>query len=180
MQTMARLPPTHCNGGMRALEPQRFDFEHSRLQRTFVALSHAATAILCLVMPLPPGCAPFAVLLVTALALRAWWRLPPAALIVRLDATLTVLQRNGVAVDAMLLNGGYVGARLVVIEWRETARQLRQTLVVTSDMLDAGAFRRLRVHLRYATSGDDQGSSASHERASMSAPLSALGCPPTR
>jgi hypothetical protein len=177
---MVRLPPSRCNGVMRALEPQRFDLEYSRLQRTFIVLSHAATAALIMSMPLPPGCAPFIALLAVALALREWQRLPPAALIVRLNATLTVLRCDGTKANGTLVNGGYVGERLVVIGWRETTHRRWQTLVITPDMLDADAFRRLRVHLRYATSDDDQEASASQACASMSEPLSALLCAPTR
>ncbi len=165
---------------MRAPEPQRFDLECSPVQRAFVALSHGATAILIAFVPLPPGCAPFAWLLVGALAWREWHRLPPAALIVRLDATLTLLWRNGTAVDAHRVNGGYLCSWLAIVEWREPGRRRRQALMVTPDMLDAESFRRLRVQLRYARSEDAQGSPRSQACASTSEPLSALGCAPIR
>ncbi|MBS0319899.1 MAG: hypothetical protein JSR18_05105 [Proteobacteria bacterium] len=165
---------------MRAPEPQRFDLECSRLQRAFVVLSHAATAVVIACVPLPPGCAPCAWLLLVALAWREWQRLPPAALVVRLDATLTLLWRNGTAVDAFLANGGYLCRWLAIIEWHESGRRRRQTLAITPDMLDAEAFRRLRVQLRYASSEDAHDSPLSHACASTSAPLSALGCAPIR
>jgi hypothetical protein len=165
---------------MREKLPLRIDLDVSRHQRVAIIASFAATAVLVLALPLPAGTGPFGALLIAALAIRALRRLHPAALIVRLDASLVLLWRNGTVTEAALCNGGYLGATLTTIVWKEQGRHRTHALLITRDMLAADAFRRLRVHLRYARSGVDQDEPASHAWASTSAALSALDCAPIR
>jgi hypothetical protein len=165
---------------MREKLPLRVELDVSRHQRVAIVTSFAATAVLVATLPLPAGAGPCGVLLIVTLAARALRRLPPAALIVRLDASLVLLWRNGSVTEAALCNGGYLGAMLTTIVFREQGRRRAQALLITGDMLPADAYRRLRVHLRYARSGDDQNEPASHAWASTSAALSALGCAPIR
>jgi hypothetical protein len=174
------MRPGALQSGMAEALPLHVEFEVSRLQRAFIVASHALTLALLALLPLPWGMAPSLALLVVAWGLRAWQRLPPAALVVRLDATLVLLWRNGVDVHAALCNGGYVGGWFTTIVWQEAGRRRRHALLVTPDMLDADAYRRLRVHLRYASSGSDQDEPDSQACASTSAPLSALDCPAIR
>ena len=165
---------------MREPLPLRIDLEVSRHQRTAIAVAHAATALLAVALPLPAGVGPCGALLITALAVQALRRLPPAALIVRLDASLVLLWRNGTATEAVLCTGGYLGATLTTVVWKEPGRRRSQALLITGDMLAADRFRRLRIHLRYARRGDDQDEPASHACASTSAALSALDWAPIR
>jgi hypothetical protein len=168
------------NRGMRDALPLRIDLDISRRQRAALVLGGLATAGMALAVPLPTGVLPFLLLWIGAVCARAWQHLPPAALVVRLDATLVLLWRNGTAVNATLCNGGYLGAALTTILWKEEGRRRRQTLLVTPDMLCADAFRQLRTHLRYASSGVDQDAPASQACASTSAALSVLDCAPIR
>lgn len=136
--------------------PLRVDLEVSRLQRGFIVVSHLLTVGVVTWTPLAAGASASLALLVLALGARAWQRLPPAALVLRLDATLVLLWRNGTTVDAVLCNGGYLGPWVTAIVWRQRGRWWRESLLITPDMLPADAFRRLRVHLNHATSGNDQ------------------------
>jgi hypothetical protein len=165
---------------MRDKLPLRIDLDVSRRQRGAIVASFATTAVLLLALPLPAGVGPCGVLLIVALAIRARRCLPPAALIIRLDASLVLLWRNGTVTEAVLCNGGYLGPALTTIVFKEHGRRRAQSLLITGDMLTADAFRRLRVHLRYARSGDDQAEPDSHAWASTSAALSPLDCPPIR
>jgi hypothetical protein len=119
-------------------------------------------------------------LLVAALAAKAWRVDTPDALIVRLDGTLALLARDGRSTEALLMNGGYLGPRLVSIAYRPLGCRRSRVVLVLPDMLAADDLRRLRVRLGYSRSDDDAGLPASHARASSSAPLSALRWRPMR
>ena len=160
--------------------PLRVDLVPSRLRRAFIAVSFAATACLMAALPLDAWLRGWTVLLIAALAAKAWRDDAPVALIVRLDGTLALLWRNGTSMEAALMNGGYLGPRLVSIVYRPVGRRRSGVVLVLPDMLPADDFRRLRVRLGYSRSDDEAGAPASQARASKSAPLSALRWRPTR
>lgn len=159
---------------MRDPPPLRVDLEPSRVRRAFIAAAYAATAVLACALPLALDLRLWIVVLVAALAARAWRERPPAALIVRLDGTLALLRDDGASIEATLVNGGYLGVRLTSIVYRPLGRRRTHVIAILPDMLTEDEYRRLRVRLNYASSDDDDGVPASHARASTSAPLSAL------
>jgi hypothetical protein len=55
----------------------------------------------------------------------------------------------------------YVGAWVTTIVWRPDGARWSRAILVLPDMLPAEDFRRLRVMLRYARSGDAQEAPAS-------------------
>ena len=165
---------------MREPPPLSIDLVPSRLRRAFIFAAYGAAMAVMLVMPLGAALRAWSVLLVMALAVQAWRREPPAALVVRLDGTLAIVERDGTAHEATLAAGGYVGVRMVTIVYRRTGRPRSEALAIFPDMLPADDMRRLRVRLAYSRSDDDAGVPASHARASTSWPLSALRWRPTR
>jgi hypothetical protein len=165
---------------MRDPPPLRVDLAPSRLRRAFIAASFGATACLCASLPLDGWLRGWTVLLVAALAARAWRADTPAALIVRLDGSLALLARDGTSTKAALMNGGYLGTRLVSIVYRPLGRRRCGVVTILPDMLPADDLRRLRVRLGYSRSDDDAGLPASQARASTSAPLSAFRWRPMR
>jgi hypothetical protein len=165
---------------MRDPPPLRVDLVPSRLRRAFIVASYGSTACLCAALPLDGWLRGWSVLLVAALAAKAWRIDTPAALIVRLDGTLALLARDGTSTEALLMNGGYLGPRLVSIVYRPLGRRRCRAVAVLPDMLAADDLRRLRVRLGYSRSDDDAGLPSSQARASTSAPLSALRWRPMR
>jgi hypothetical protein len=165
---------------MRDPTPLRVDLVRSRLRCAFIVAAYGAAACALMVLPLGLALRAWSVVLVAAWALRAWRLEPPAALLLRLDGTLALLDRDGGATDVLLVDGGYLGVRLVTIAFRRAGRHRCEALAIFPDMLDADDLRRLRVRLAYASSDVDAGAPASQARASISAPLSALRWRPTR
>ncbi|MEP7064134.1 MAG: protein YgfX [Betaproteobacteria bacterium] len=159
---------------MRDPAPLRIDLEPSSLRRLFIGVAYSLTAILVGALPLALDLRVWTILLVVALVARAWSERPPAALIVRLDGTLALLRDDGASIEAVLVNGGYLGTRFATLVYRPLGRRRSSVVTIFSDMLATEDFRRLRVRLNYASSDDDDGVPASHARASTSAPLSAL------
>ena len=159
---------------MRDPPPLRVDLVPSTSRRIFIGVAYAATAMLVALLPLSLALRASVILLVAGLAARALRVAIPCALIVRLDGTLALLERNGASVEASLVNGGYLAARFVSVVYRPLGCRRTRVVAILPDMLDAESFRRLRVRLRYARSDVDDGVPASQARASTSAPLSAL------
>jgi hypothetical protein len=177
---MALRETSASNGRMRDPPPLRIDLVPSRLRCAFIVVAYAAAACVVGLLPLGFALRAWAVLLVAALAVKAWREEPPAALVVRLDGSLALLDRLGTATEGTLVNGGYLGEHVVTIAWRRAGQRRREALAILPDMLGADELRQLRVRLAYASSDDEAGAPASHARASTSAPLSALGWRPTR
>jgi hypothetical protein len=167
---------------MRRLATRRFDFAPSRAARAFVLGSHVATLVLVMALPLDPLMIASLALLVLALGLRAWRTLDGAlaGIVVRSDATLTALARDGRAVEGVLGEGSVTQPRYAAVIWRANGERSRRVESVPWDRLGASAHRELRVMLRYATSGEDAGAPASHLRASISAALSFFAWPARR
>ena len=141
-----------------------------------------ATLALVAALPLDPLMIASLALLVVALGLRAWRSLDGAlaGIVVRSDATLTALARDGRAVQGVLAEGSVAQPRYAAVTWRADGERSRRVESVPWDRLDANAHRELRVMLRYATSGEDAGAPASHLRASISAALSCFAWPARR
>lgn len=168
--------------GMRRLATRRFDFADSRLSRRFVLAAYGATLALVGILPVSGLMGASLALLVVASGLRAWRALDRslAGMVLRSDATLTALQRDGRAVDGTLAPGSVARPGHAAIAWRALGERRLRVESVPWDRVGAAAHRELRAMLRYATSGDDAARPASQARASMSAALSALGWPARR
>lgn len=171
---MAGRQCLRCNGGMRDPPPLRVDLEPSSWRLAYIGVAYGATALLVALLPLALDLRSWVIVLIGALAARAWRQRPPAALIVRLDGTLALLRHDGASMEATLVNGGYLGARYTSIVYRPLAHRRTHVVAILPDMLPPDDYRRLRVRLNYASSDEDAGVPASQARASNKAPLSAL------
>ncbi|MCC6195912.1 MAG: hypothetical protein IT518_15745 [Burkholderiales bacterium] len=135
------------------------------------AIGVATLATLCLVLTLPlPAwlhgamCAlllAWAWIVFQVVALR---RGPYAVTEVRLAPDLVLVVRRG---DERLAAGHvrsstFVAAWLTCIVWRPDGARVSRAILIAPDMLPAGDFRRLRVMLRYARSGEMQEAPLSH------------------
>ena len=167
---------------MKRVASRRFDFARSRVARGFVLASHGATIVLLLALPLDALLAASAALLTAALGAREWRRLEQAlaGLVVRSDGSLVALGRDGRPCEGRLAQGSSALPALAAVSWRAPGEPRARVESVAADRLAPDAHRALRVMLRYSTSGDDAGERASHARASISTPLSALGWPARR
>jgi len=167
---------------MRRVASRRFDFAPSRIARRFIVVTHGATLALLVALPLEPLMAASLALLVVALGLRGWRAAEDAlaGVVLRSDATLTVLRPDGRAIDATLAPGSVALPHYAAVAWRVSGERGSRVESVPWDRLSAEAHRELRVLLRYATSGEDALSPASHARAWISAALSALAWPARR
>lgn len=152
-----------------------------------ITLAFGATATLAACLPLPWWLRALAVLAIAAWAVHACAlalrrsRRAVTVVILRADRTVTLLQRDGRAAHGRVESSSFVGARLATLVWREPGRWRRsRALPIVADMLDAEAFRQLRVLLRYGRSGEVADRPASQARASTSAALSSLGWPSSR
>jgi hypothetical protein len=152
-----RLPPSvHV-----ALAP-------SRIAGMGIGVLAAATVALALGIPLQPL---LQLLLVAAAVVWAGWSFRVDALRrgrfavteVRLAPDLVLVACMG---DSRLVAGHvrastYVGAWVTTIVWRPDGSRWSRAILVLPDMLPAEDFRRLRVMLRYARSGEVQDAPAS-------------------
>jgi hypothetical protein len=78
------------------------------------------------------------------------------------DLILIACMGDGLLVAGHVRASTYVGAWVTTIVWRPDGSRWSRTILVLPDMLPAEDFRRLRVMLRYARSGDVQDLPASH------------------
>jgi hypothetical protein len=135
----------------------------SRVAGTGIGLLGAASVALTICLPLHP-------LLQMALiaAIVAWtgWSFHVDALHrgrfavteVRLapDLILVACMGNGCLVAGHVRASTYVGTWITTIVWRPDGWRWSRAILILPDMLPAEDFRRLRVMLRYARSGDMQ------------------------
>ena len=141
----------------------------SRIAGAGIGILAAATIALIIALPLQP------VLQMAAVAaLVAWaaWSFHVDALHrgrfgvteVRLapDLILVACMGDGRLVAGHVRAATYVGAWITTIVWRPDGWRWSRAILVLPDMLPAEDFRRLRVMLRYARSGDAQEAPASH------------------
>jgi hypothetical protein len=75
---------------------------------------------------------------------------------------LTATMGDGRLLAGHVRSSSYVGTRLTTIVWRADGERHSRSVWILPDMLPADDFRRLRVLLRYARSGDVAASPASH------------------
>jgi hypothetical protein len=86
-----------------------------------------------------------------ALRVVAWRRGPRAVAHFRvaLDRTVRVRDASGREREGVLRDPGFVAPWLTIVRWRPDSAWLDRTFLVVPGMLEAEAFRRLRVLLRY-------------------------------
>ena len=135
----------------------------SRLAGTGIGVLAAASIALTIVLPLQP-----LLQMAMTVAVMAWaaWSFHVDALHrgrfavteMRLapDLVLLVCMGDGRLVAGDVRASTYVGAWVTTIVWRPDGWRWSRALLVLPDMLPAEDFRRLRVMLRYARSGDVQ------------------------
>jgi len=116
----------------------------SRIARALIVASAAATLAM---LSLIPG----------SLAVRAAamaWSLTVAchALARHRRGHSVRIQGRSIIIDGVpgeVVDGSFVAPWLTIVHWRPLGARFRRTLLVLPDMLDPGAFRRLRVILRW-------------------------------
>ena len=133
---------------------QRFDKYSGVLEATlarsrrvprFIALAWLATTLVVMATPMPLAPAILLCTGVACLALDALRRTGRRArLYLDAQGAIAVDGRAGTVVD-----GSFVAPWLTVIHWRPAGALLARTLLVAPDMMPVGAFRELRVILRF-------------------------------
>jgi toxin CptA len=135
----------------------------SRAVGAAIGVATLATSCVVLILPLPSwlhgaACAlllAWAWVLFQVLALR---RGPFAVTEVRLapDLVLVVNRGDGRLTAGHVRSSTFVAAWLTTIVWRPDGARFSRSILIVPDMLPADDFRRLRVMLRYARSGEVQ------------------------
>lgn len=135
----------------------------SRIAGAGIGLLAASTVALIVVLPLEPWLqALMTAAIVTWAAgtfhVSALHRGRFAVTEVRLapDLVLVACLGDGRLVAGHVRAATYVGSWITTIVWRPDGSRLSRTILVLPDMLPDEDFRRLRVMLRYARSGDVQ------------------------
>ncbi len=141
----------------------------SRIAGAGIGLLAVATVALILAMPLPTV---LQMALIAAVVAWAGWsfridalhrgRFAVSELRLAPDLILVACMGDGRLVAGHVRSATYVGAWVTTIVWRPDGRRWSWTILVLPDMMPAEDFRRLRVMLRYARSGDVQEAPASH------------------
>jgi hypothetical protein len=141
----------------------------SRIAGTGIGLLAAASVALTIALPLHPLAQ---IALTTAIVAWAGWSFHVDALHrgrfavteVRLapDLILVACMGDGRLAAGHVRASTYVGAWVTTIVWRPDGWLFSRAILILPDMLPAEDFRRLRVMLRYARSGDMQDAPASH------------------
>jgi hypothetical protein len=117
----------------------------SRRMVAFVVVSTGATVALVAAMPLPIAASILLATFASCLGLHALGR----ALVPR---RLWLDHSGAVSVDGVagaLRPGSFVAPWLAIVRWRPARAWIDRTLPVLPDMLPAGAFRELRVLLKW-------------------------------
>jgi hypothetical protein len=123
-----------------------FTLEPSRRLAGFVILAAAATASLLAAMPLPAWASVVAAAWCGVGCLHALARAANRVNVHVIGGRSIVV--NGVVGE--IASGSFVAPWLTIVHWRPASARFSRTLVVVPDMLDAAAFRALRVILRWA------------------------------
>ena len=123
-----------------------FTLQPSRRLAGFVVLAGAGTASLLAAMPLPGW---------ASAAAAAWCALAFAHALARhtVSRSVRILGGRAIVVDRAageIVAGSFVAPWLTIVRWRPASSWRARTVVVLPDMLDAAAFRALRVILRWA------------------------------
>ena len=140
----------------------------SRIAGTGIGLLTVATIALTISLPLQPL---VQMAIIAAVVAWAGWSFHVHALHrgrfavteVRLapDLILVACMGDGRLVAGHVRAATYVGAWITTIVWRPDGWHWSRAVLVLPDMLPAEDFRRLRVMLRYARSGEAQAAPAS-------------------
>jgi hypothetical protein len=135
----------------------------SRIAGAGIGLLATATVALSIVLPLPPH---LQIAMIVAIVAWAAWtfqldalhrgRFAVTELRLAPDLMLLVCMGDGRLVAGQVHASTYTGAWVTAIVWRPDGRRRSRALLVLPDMLPAEEFRRLRVMLRYARSGEVQ------------------------
>jgi len=143
-----------------SVKPVEITLRASRLLAACLIVLHAVVLVLTLVMPLLWESVlprPALVLALTAslayhLAQHALRRLPGSVtgLNLALDGAFAI-RRGGDWLPAEVLGSSFVHPHLTVLSLRLEGRRFATHVVLVPDALDAEAFRRLRVWLRWGT-----------------------------
>lgn len=141
----------------------------SRIAGAGIGILAVATVALILAMPLSPA---LHIALIAAVVAWAGWsfridalhrgRFAVSELRLAPDLILVACMGDDRLVAGHVRAATYVGAWVTTIVWRPDGRRWSWTILVLPDMLPTEDFRRLRVMLRYARSGDVQEAPASH------------------
>jgi hypothetical protein len=135
----------------------------SRVAGTLIGLFAIATIALIVALPWHPV---LQIMLVAMVVAWAGWAFHDDALHrgrssvteLRLapDLILVACMGDGRLVAGHVRSATYVGAWVTAIVWRPDGARWSRNILLLPDMLPAEDFRRLRVMLRYARSGDEQ------------------------
>ena len=135
----------------------RVDLKPSRVLTLALIAAHAGAAAALFPLELPAAAKAglavlIAVSLVRALYRHAWLRNGESVVAIQLaeHGDATVETRCGERHAAQVLDTTYVSARLCVVNLRLAQRFFARHALIVPDNVDAEAFRRLRVWLRWA------------------------------
>jgi toxin CptA len=138
----------------------RIDIRRSRQLALLLGAVHAAALALALAAGLPWWANGLMAVTVVAsaaraIALHAWHSLRASLVALELsdDCTLKVQDHRGEWRDAGLLRSSFVTPRLTVLNLRLDGARLARHIIIVPDRVDAEAFRRLRVLLRWKCGG---------------------------
>ena len=132
----------------------RVRLRDSRFAASFIAFTGAATLSLLAALPIAPLTKAFAVLWVGLSALDACRTLAKhrganGVCTFRLcERAIEVEDAGGGLREGELRDGSFVSPWLTILRWRPVGALRDRTIVILPDMLDADAFRALRVFLR--------------------------------
>lgn len=153
---------------MRLPESVLVEFAPSPSAAVAIGVMGVATLGVALTLPLAAWQHALCILAIAAWTLRAWRtqalrRARSACMALRLapNRLVAVTLRDGRVLAGHVRNSSYVSARLTTVVWRADGERWSRTILILPDMVSADAFRRLRVMLRYARSGDVEAAPAS-------------------
>jgi hypothetical protein len=164
---MARIRPLACNARMRRPPVVQVSLGPSRSAGATIGVATLATLVVVLLLPVDAWLHLALCAVVLAWAWVAFERVavratPDAVVHLRLGSDLFIVVTRG---DGRLVAGRVrpatcVSAALTSIVWRPDGAMRSRSILVLPDMLPPDDFRRLRVMLRYARSGMEQGAPA--------------------
>jgi len=139
---------------MRSPPPLQLTWRRSRAKAAAAFAAYGATTLLWLALPVPIAARIAGIGIAGAaggvLWLRGSGRRATVRMTVSLDRRITVTTADGATCRGEILADSCVWPWATTIVWRPDGARRARTLLVTAGNLDADAFRRLRVHLRYA------------------------------
>ena len=143
--------------GIKYSETVESDLRPSRQALVGIAAAGLATLVIVARTPLGPALQVLLAIAVILGSIEAGWRIaahrgPWGACGVRLDRThaIEVLDATGRRRSGLVQDGSFVAPWLTIIRWRPEGARFDRTILILPDMIDAEAFRRLRVLLRWA------------------------------